>query len=117
LGRILAWESHDPALFGVHFLTVACYNLQHPASYTDEAIAGLSETLKAVLDDGLGIAEVRRRTSDRYDGAQRVRRPEADRRPVRRDWEMTVADVYLPDRPEGATERVKTWAAAVRKAL
>jgi hypothetical protein len=34
LGAIIAWEYHDPALLAEHFLTVASYNLQHPAQFT-----------------------------------------------------------------------------------
>ncbi len=37
LGAILAWEYHDPELMAEHFLTVASYNLQHPAQFTGAA--------------------------------------------------------------------------------
>lgn len=117
LGLIIGWESGNPELFAVHFLTVACYNLQHPAKFTDEAIAGLRATLIEVLDEGLPIAEVRRRTSARYDGERRVMRPEGDRRPVSRPWRMTIADVCAPRTTDGAAERVRAWAAAVRSEL
>lgn len=35
LGMIIAWEADDPELLAEHFLTVATYNLQHPAQFTD----------------------------------------------------------------------------------
>ena len=47
LGVLLAWEHDDPALQREHFLTVASYNLQHPARFTDDAIAGLREARSA----------------------------------------------------------------------
>jgi hypothetical protein len=44
-----------------------------------------------------------------------VLKPEAERRPVLRQWSLTIADVYLPDQPQGAAERVKAWAASIRR--
>ena len=35
LGMIGVWEFQDPELMAEHFLTVASYNLQHPAQFTD----------------------------------------------------------------------------------
>lgn len=115
LGGIIAWESGRPELFAVHFLTVAAYNLQHPAMYEPEAIAGLRATLDEVLSQGLAIEEILRRTRKTYDGARRVRRAEAERRPVLRSWPMTIADVYLPEQPEGAADRVRAWARSIHR--
>jgi hypothetical protein len=117
LGGVLAWEAHDPALGAEHFLTVACYNLQHPAQFADEVVAGLQAALVDHLDRGVAVAELRRRAGRAYQGSRRVLRPEAERRPVLRRWAMTIADVYLPARPEGAAERVRRWAACVRAAI
>jgi hypothetical protein len=117
LGAILAWEPDDPELQREHFLTVASYNLQHPAQYTDAAIDGLRQAYVDYLDRGVSIAEIRRRASAATEGPTRVRRDEADRRPVPRAWPMTIADVYLPDEPRGAAERVRRWARAIRSAL
>jgi hypothetical protein len=30
---------------------------------------------------------------------------------------MTIADVYIPERPQGAAGRVAAWAAAIRSEL
>ena len=76
---------------------VASYNLQHPAQFTDAAIAGLRELFIAYLDQGVAVVEARR--------------------PVLRHWPMTIADVYIPGQPEGAAERVKAWAASIRAEL
>lgn len=114
LGAILAWEAQDPALQAEHFLTVATYNLQHPAQFTDEALAGLRIALIDYLDHGVTAEKLRRRASHTYEGKRRVLKAEADRRPVLRRWRMTIADVYLPDQPQGAAARVRAWAAAVR---
>jgi uncharacterized protein DUF5946 len=117
LGGIIAWEYQDSELMAEHFLTVASYNLQHPAQFTDAAVAGLRALFIERLDHGLAIAEIRRRVGAAAAGAARVRKPESARQPVLRQWAMTIADVYLPDQPAGAAERVRAWAAAIRREL
>ena len=117
LGLLIAWEHDDSALAAEHFLTVASYNLQHPAQFTDETLAGLRAVFVAHLDDGMAVAEIRRRVGQAAAGSTRVLRPEADRRPVPRAWRMTIADVYLPNQPAGAAGRVRAWAASIRDEL
>ena len=117
LGSILAWEWNDPELAAQHFLTVASYNLQHPAQFTDEALAGLRSSYIEHLDHGTPVEVLRRTASATYEGKKRVLRPEAERSPVLRAWGMTIADVYVPERPEGAAARVAAWAAAIRSEL
>ncbi|MCB8985259.1 MAG: hypothetical protein H6659_15615 [Ardenticatenaceae bacterium] len=114
LGAVLAWEWQDPELSAQHFLTVASYNLQHPAQFTAAAYAGLRAAFIDHLDNGLPVAEIRRRISHVAEGSQRVLQPEAERRFVLRPWPQTIADVYLPDQPEGAAGRVRAWAASIR---
>jgi hypothetical protein len=117
LGVIGAWEWQDPALLALHFLTVASYNLQHPAQFTDAAIDSLRELFIAHFDQGMAVAEVRRRVAQSTAGSVKVLKPEAERRPVLRHWSMTIADVYTPGQPEGAAERVKAWAASIHTEL
>lgn len=119
LAAVLGWESVDPELAALHFYTVAAYNLQHPAPFTDEALEGLRITFREAIDEGLSGPEVRRRVDRRLAlaGKKKVLKAEADRRPVRRTWQKSLADVYLPDRPQGAAERVRAWATAVRAEL
>lgn len=117
LGAILAWEWQDPELQAVHFLTVAAYNLQHPAQFTDAALAGLRAAFIDYLDKGVTIAEIRTRMTRMAAGKSRVLRPEAERRPVLRRWRMTIADVYLSGQPEGAAQRVIAWTASLRSEL
>ena len=117
LGAILAWEAHDAELAAEHFSTVACYNLQHPAQFTDAAMSGLRTALIDRLDHGVPVAVLRRRAAAVYGGSKRVLRPIAERRSVLRRWGMTIADVYIPERPGGAAERVRRWAATIRSEL
>jgi hypothetical protein len=117
LGAVLAWEWQDPELQAVHFLTVAAYNLQHPAQFTDEALQALRAQFIAHLDRGVSVAEIRREVGRAAAGATRVLKPLAARHPVLRLWPLTVASVYLPDHPEGAAARVKAWAASIRQQM
>lgn len=119
MGAVCAWEWNDPELAALHFVTVASYNLQHPAQFTDEVLRNLAIAYREALDEGLSNREVLRRTRERWDyqGSKRILRPEGDRRPVFRRWPLTLANVYLPDRPEGASDRVRAWAAAIRREL
>ncbi len=115
LGAILAWEWSDPELMQEHFLTVASYNLQHPAQFTNEMLTRLGEVYVQRLDNQLPIAEIRRRMGQATAGSTRVRKPEAERQPTLRHWRMTIANVYLPNQPVGAAGRVRAWAAAIRR--
>jgi hypothetical protein len=113
LGLLIASEHEDPELRAEHFLLVASYNLQHPAQFTDVALAGLREVFLAHLHDGLAVAEIRRRIGRAMAGSTRVLRDEAERRPVRRAWSMTIGDVFLPTNANGAAGRVRAWASTI----
>ena len=116
LGAIIAWEYQDPELMAEHFLTVASYNLQHSAQFTDEALVGLRMALIAYLDHGVSPAELRRRFVG-YDGKRRVLKPESERQPTYRAWPLTVASVYTPEHPEGAAGRVRTWGTSIKNEI
>ncbi len=117
MGAVCASEWQDPELAAVHFLTVASYNLQHPAQFTDATLEGLRAVYSDYLDHGLSVAEIRRRVGSQAAGAVRVLKPPAERQPTLRRWPMTIADVYLPDQPQGAAARVKAWAESIRREL
>ncbi len=117
LGALIAWESDDPELMAQHFLTVASYNLQHPAQFTDQALAGLRIAVIDYLDHHVSASELRRRASRAYEGNRRVLKPKPERLPTLRQWPMTIADVYIPDHPEGAAERVKAWGESIALSL
>jgi len=117
LGTIVAWEFQDSELYAEHFLTVASYNLQHPAQFTEEALADLRIAFIKKLEHGTSTKDLRGRMARTYEGKRRVLRDEADRKQVLRTWSMTIADVYIPGKPEGAAERVRKWAASIKKEL
>ena len=117
LEALLAWEFDDAELRAEHFSIVAAYNLQHPAQFTEAALAGLRAVFIERLDHALPVADIRRRVGRVAAGSRRVLRPESVRRPVRRRWAMTIADAYGDGDPVGAADRVRTWAASVRRQL
>jgi len=117
LGAVIAWELDDPELQAEHFLTVATYNLQHPAQFTEAALAGLRAAFIEHLDHGVPVEAIRRRAARTFEGRARVLKDPGERRPALRRWSVTIADVYRPDQPQGAAERVRAWAAAVRREL
>jgi hypothetical protein len=114
LCELIGRESIDERLRQKHFLMVAAYNLQHPAQFTVAAIQGLQTAFAEYLDGAISIAEIRRRTARAYDGPTPVRKQEGQRTVVRRDWSMTIANVYVPNDLERAAERVQSWAEEVR---
>jgi len=116
LQELTSWEWDDPALAEMHFATVASFNLQHPAAFTDSALAGLRSALVEHLDEGLPVAEIRRRHAAAYEGATRVLKPVAERTTRLRTWPVTIAHAYEGGRA-GAVQRVREWALAVRSSL
>jgi hypothetical protein len=116
LGMVIAWE-HDAELLAEHFVTVATWNLQHRAQFTDAAIEGLRAAFIDRLDRGVPVSELRARIGRASAGSTRVLRPQAERRPGARDGSRTIADVCLRDQPAGAGASVREWAAAVRREM
>lgn len=116
LHGILALESKDSELQSLHFLTVAAYNIQHPAQFTHDALAGLKKSFVDYLDGRITIEDIKERTRE-FNGPKRVLKPALERAPVLRCWDMTTADVFLPFQPQGTAERVKKWAESIKSEL
>jgi hypothetical protein len=121
--ELLAHEYAFPAAFGaVHHLTVAAYSLQHPRGYSRDAIGMWCTMIADSLDGVATPAEFLRRARAEFDGAVRVREPGSEP-PAGwpQSWAMTVADVIVPtgETPDAAghIERVRRWAASIRRAL
>lgn len=117
LGALIAWEYEDADLRAEHFLTVAGYNLQHPAQFTEAALAELHAVFVDHCDNGVPVADIRRRVGKAVQGSRRVFKPVAERQPKRRRWAMTIADVYRNGEASGAARRVREWAGAIRSDL
>lgn len=98
----------------VHFLTAACYQLQHPASWSlDEGVRNQRlESLRLVMEDDIPVEEIRRQMGERYEGAHRVVGTDAPDVSPPRTRSYTVADVGPPDAQSHA-DRIRIWARAV----
>ena len=116
LELLLAWEAEHATLRELHFLTVASYNLQHPAVFTDEARLGLARAFAGYLQGRLTVGQIRRQAAA-VNGATRVYRPASDVHPVRRSWAITIDEVAVPGHAAQAAERVRAWADSIHRAL
>lgn len=93
LGLLIAWEAEDPELAAEHFKIVASYNLQHPAMFMDQSLAGLRDVFIKHLDEGMSIADIRKVVGQASEGSTRVYREKADRMAALRRWSMSITDV------------------------
>ena len=116
LHRILALEKTYPELQALHFLTVAAYNIQHPAQFTTGVIEGLRRSFAEYLDKHITIDEIKRHNRE-FNTGKLVLRPFSERYTVLRIWQMTTADVYLSFQPQGTAQRVRKWAESVRSEI
>jgi Family of unknown function (DUF5946) len=123
-GELLALEYEHPAAFGaVHYLTVACFYLQHPRGFSDVARdtwrSFVGEFLDHQVTPGALLRRIRRQLDNNH-----VRIREPGQEPPQwwpRVWPVTVADAIPsptePRSPAGHIERVRRWAAAIRATI
>jgi len=116
LHGIQSLEQADPELQALHFLTLAAYNIQHPAQFTTDAVEGLRQSFAEYLDKHITIDGIKRHNRE-FNGGKLVLRPFSERHTVLRIWQMTSADVYLPFQPQGTAQRVRKWAESVRSEI
>lgn len=100
----------------MHFLTVTCYQLQHPQAHplSARARARLRDALADVIERGRSVADARDDMQRAFDGAHRVRASPDDAAPrgTARTWTLTVADLHPLDAATHAGS-VTSWARAV----
>lgn len=90
--EFLALEFTDPGYGRVHFLTVACYMVQHEG-YSDEAYAWIRSALRNYLEEGHTTKMILQDAAQGPGRTKGVRRP-ADALPLPKvAWSMTIADV------------------------
>jgi hypothetical protein len=117
-GTMLALEFEQPTVFGaVHHITVVCYNLQHPDTFSDEALAWMRSSLRDIIDDNLSGPDLLKRARGSFGGNARVKRVGArGEGHARARWSMTAADVRTSV-PAVYVEDVRAWAASILKDL
>ncbi len=116
----LALEFTDPAYGQVHFLTVACYMIQHNR-YSDEALLWMAEKLRAHLEDGLPVQLIRQQASQESAPDRRnwkIPRPAGAPPPPKVDWQMTIADVAANYRDAASyCDLVRQWVGSILQTL
>ncbi len=115
----LVLEFTDPGYGAVHFLTVACFMIQH-GRYSDAGLTWIEQKLRAHLEQGLPVDQIRQqanRDADQSKRAWKVTRP-PDAPPLPKiPWSLTIAAVapgypLSAPAPEPALyqQRVQQWA-------
>lgn len=112
---LLALEFADPAYGQVHFFTVACYMIQH-GRYSPQAQAWVQQKLRAVLQEGLKIDQLRTQAAAEHRPCARTAAVlrSADEPPAPRvKWRVTLADVAAQaGSAESYCAAVRRWAEA-----
>lgn len=116
----LALEFTDPGYAEVHMLTVACFMIQH-GRYSDEGLAWIEQQLKAHLEEGTPVTEIRRQAAKETGQGARTwrvnRRPGAAPLP-KIAWSMTIADVASNYRDtKSYCALVRQWADATLREM
>jgi hypothetical protein len=112
---MLVLEFSDPGYGAVHFLTVACFMIQH-GRYSDEGFTWIEQKLRANLEEGITADEIRRQAGKDADQSKRnwkvTRQPGA--RPLPKiAWSITIADAVAHKQDSQIyCEWVKKWAGA-----
>jgi hypothetical protein len=111
--EFLALEFSDPSYGAVHFLTVACFMVQH-GRYSDEGLKWIRGMLRRYFDEALSAEQLRELAGKDTSSAQRTwkvgRAPGAPPAP-RIAWRMTIQDVAAQQRDAESYRRlVRQWA-------
>ncbi len=110
--EFLVLEFTDPGYGEVHFLTVACFMIQH-GRYSNEGLVWIDQTLRAYLEEGLTHAQLRRLAAKDTSSGTRTwkvtRAADAPPQP-KIGWSMTIADVASRYQDaESYCELIKAW--------
>jgi hypothetical protein len=90
--EFMAFEFTDPGYGRVHFLTVACYMVQH-GGYSDEAYVWMQSAFRNYLEEGYTTEMIRRNAARESGRIEGIRRPEDATTLPKVHWSMTIADV------------------------
>lgn len=114
--EVLSLEYANSAYGQVHFLTVACFMIQH-RRYSNEALAWIQEKLQIYLDQQLTGQQLRRLIANETNGATRTWKiiRQADATPLPQiAWSMTIADIaQCTQNSEVYCAQVKHWARTI----
>lgn len=93
--EFLVLEFTDPGFGQVHFLTVACYMIQH-GRYSDEGQTWIKQQLHRHLEENIPVPVIQQEANQSASNRSRdwkVTRAPKDPPLSRVDWTMTIADL------------------------
>jgi hypothetical protein len=93
--EFLVLEFSEPAFGKVHFLTVACYMIQH-RRYSDEGLRWIETKLRDYLENGILADKIRIQAAQEVSQVHRrwkVRRNHNDRKLPTISWSKTISDI------------------------
>ncbi len=110
--ELISLEFSDVRAGAVHFLTVTCYQLQHPRAFPLAVAARdtLTQALADVVVRDRPVTDVRDEVAHAVEDAHPADEAPAPSPAMR--WSCTVADLGPPE-PGLHTARVRQWAGAV----
>jgi hypothetical protein len=108
----LALEYSNPEYGEVHFLTVACFMIQHQR-YSDEALRWIEHALRAYLETGIPTGQVVKdmeRGADQVNRTWKINRQPGDPALPQVVWSMTIADVARQYHdPQSYRDLIRQW--------
>ena len=110
--EFLILEFTDAGYGKVHFLTVACFMVQH-GRYSDDGLRWIRGKLREHLEDGKPVHEIRADASGEADQSKRswkVTRQKNEPPLPKIDWEMTITDIPgTYNSAEEYCQRIEQW--------
>jgi hypothetical protein len=111
--KFLALEYSNPEYGEVHFLTVACFMIQHQR-YSDEALVWIEQALRAYLEAGIPIRQVVKdmgRGADQSSRTWKINRQPGNPALPQVVWSMTIADAARQYHdPQSYRDLIMRWA-------
>jgi hypothetical protein len=111
--EFLVLEFNDPAFGAVHFLSVACFMIQHKR-YSDEGLIWIENQMQAYLEGRATLVQIRAAAAQEVGSSKRSwkinRQP--DERPLPMiHWSMTITDIWLNfEDAQSYHKLVRRWA-------
>jgi hypothetical protein len=118
--EFLALEFTEPSFYEVHFLTVACFMIQH-RRYSDRALVWIDSKLRDYLDKGLSSDKIRAHTnweSSQENHKWKILRGPHDRKLPEIAWSKRISDVAYPENePAAYCREITDWARSTREEM
>lgn len=111
--EFLVLEFTDPGFGQVHFLTVACFMVQHKR-YSDDALVWIEQKLRDYFEKGMSAAAIRDQAG--REAAQNKRSWKVERRSTEKtlpdvEWKKRITDVkFAEGDAEAYCREITTWA-------